>query len=408
MILNEKIQATPSKYEIAVSKSKNEINFFKQKLKFEDSLSVLFEIILFPLVIPMLLWFFSFKDIFLLETAFPWLIIAPTIISARYGTWLAIISLITLAMTVLLYTFFYQENQFDTALQILAGNLLLIVFVGEMLHHWKKKHKGLREDFTHFKQLNYKLQQELQVLHIAYSQLEENFVATMQSLSNSLRLLEVSLEPSLDRKQQVKLGLNKLNIILKEYDWIEESAFFYVDKMGEITPTPFANKACLLKDLYKDTLVVQAIKSKQAVIYNKNTDMSLSKKNTSELQAAIPLVDSRKHLWGVLAVIRLSPSTVQQQNLNLLNLLCTYVASLLSASQYPITSKEQLFLETSTSIKIALNSFKEVSLVRITIPLDSAHSKYKIFFTKKNKRHQPYLAITKGERDSSCNVNTAI
>jgi len=226
---------------------------------------------------------------------------------------------------------------------------------------------------------------ELQLLHIAYSQLEESFVTTTQSLSKSLRLIELSLQPSLDNNQQFKQAIENLNDTLKEYTWLEESVFYSVDKNNKINPKPVASKNNYIKDLHNDILIHQAIKTKRTV--KVKDSYSLNNHAMTQLKVVIPLVDSHKHLWGVMAVVRLTPSIFQSQHLNLLNLLCGYIANLLSIAEYPITSAERLFLETSTAINIVLNSVRSVSLIRITIPfssdLSSEHNKYKEFFNSK-------------------------
>jgi len=363
-------------------KESNFINKLRErKQQFVFSLNPFLEAILLPLIIPALLWLVGSQDILLLQTAFPWLILIPTIIAARYGTWYALLSLSIFTILSIAYTFFSYDNLFDKNLQVLAGNLLVVIFVGEMLHYWKQKYNNMSQKLLENNQTRDRTEQELQLLHIAYSQLEESFVTTTQSLSKSLRLIELSLQPPLNNKQQFKQAITKLNDVLKEYTWLEESVFYYVDKNNKINPKPLASKNNFLKDLHNDILIHQAIKTKRTVKIKECH--SLENRAITQLKVVIPLVDSRKHLWGVMAVGRLTPSIFQQQHLNLLNLLCGYIANLLSTLQYPITSAEHLFLETSTGINIVLNSVRSVSLIRITIPLSSEHSKYKEFFNNK-------------------------
>lgn len=359
-------------------------SFLKKNLGLEHSFKNVLEAVLLPLVIPALLWLLGFEDIFLLKTAFPWLIIVPVIIAARYGTWFGLLSLFVFAIASFSYTFFYQNGLFDRALNILAGNLLMVIFVGEKLHYWKHKYNATERQVLECDQNSDKISQELQLLHVAYSQLEENLVTTTRSVSNSLRLLEVSLQPPLDKKLQVKQAINKLHEILKQYQWLEESVFFYINDKGVINPVPLASKAQFLKGLHNDILVSKAIESKRAVISKENSNF-LESQGYSQLQAVIPLVDSRQHLWGVMAVVRMTPSIFKQQNLNMLSLLCSYVANLLSASERSITSAESLYNETSTAINLVLNAVKSVFFIKIHIPFNTDHDRYKAFFVNKIK-----------------------
>ncbi len=385
MIVDRRVQLMPQNNNQTRGDYRKESNFInkliKRKQQFAFSLNPFLEAVLLPLIIPGLLWLLGSQDILLLETAFPWLIIIPIIIAARYGTWYALLSLSILSILSIAYTIFYQSNLFDKNLQVLAGSLLVVIFVGEMLHYWKQKYTKMSQELLDNNQTRDRTEQELQLLHIGYSQLEESFVTTTQSLSNSLRLIELSLLPPLDNKQQFKQAIDKLNDTLKEYTWLEESVFYYVDKNNQINPKPLASKNNFMKNLHNDILIQEAIKTKRTVRIK--DCHSLENRAMTQLKVAIPLVDSRKRLWGVMAVVRITPSIFQYQHLNLLNLLCSYIANLLSASQHPITSAERLFLETSTAINIVLNSVRSVSLIRITIPLSVEHNKYKEFFNNK-------------------------
>ncbi len=349
------------------------------------SINKLLEVVFLPLVIPVLLYILNVKDIFLLESGFPWLIIIPIVVAVRYGTWIGLLNLSVLAVALLSYTFFYQEDLFNKGLNILSGNFLIVILIGELLHSWKHKFEEIQQEKIDCLRDNNKIEQELQLLHIAYSQLEENLVTTTQSVTRSLRLLEVSLQPPLDSKQQVKVAIRKLREILDQYEWLEESVFYYINEKGMINPVPLANKAVLSKDLHKDILISKVIETKRAVVAKKIGNKSLKAQKSSRLQAAIPLIDSHQRLWGVMAVVRITPSVFIQQNLNLLSLLCAYVANLLRASEHPLTSAEALRLETSTAIDIALNSVNSVFLIKILIPFSANHNRYKAFFIRKIK-----------------------
>ncbi len=385
MIVDRRVQLMPQNNNQTRGDYRKESNFInkliKRKQQFAFSLNPFLEAVLLPLIIPALLWLLGSQDILLLETEFPWLILIPIIIAARYGTWYALLSLSVFSILSITYAYFFHDGLFDKSLQVLAGSLLVVIFVGEMLYYWKQKYTKMSQELLDNNQTRDRTEQELQLLHIGYSQLEESFVTTTQSLSKSLRLIELSLLPPSDNKQQFKQAIDKLNDTLKEYTWLEESVFYYVDKNNQINPKPLASKNNFMKNLHNDILIQEAIKTKRTVRIK--DCHSLENRAMTQLKVAIPLVDSRKRLWGVMAVVRITPSIFQYQHLNLLNLLCSYIANLLSASLHPITSAERLFLETSTAINIVLNSVRSVSLIRITIPLSAEHNKYKEFFNNK-------------------------
>ncbi|MCK5897120.1 MAG: hypothetical protein KAG20_09955, partial [Cocleimonas sp.] len=352
------------------------------KRKFSDLDTELLEAILLPLLIPTIIWLFGRQDIFFLQTAFPWLILVPILTASRYGTWYGLLSLSIFSIVCLLYVSQVQPTLIQNAIQILVGSLLLVILTGEITERWKKQTGEQQQKLKTCYQNTSQSEQALQLLHISYSQLEEEMMTTTQSLTGSLRSLEIALEQPIGRKDRLLLAISKMRDILKQYEWLESAAFYHINKKGEIKSAPLGLVGILPDSLHKDPLLAEVIRSKKSIKLNQKSIVSTGFAD-SQLQAAIPLIDNNNHLWGVLAVNRITPSAFIQQNLNLLALLSSYVANLLSNAHHPFSGPRLLFTEISTALNVVLNTVKSVTLMTVNIPLSDDYQEYQGFFASK-------------------------
>ncbi|MCK5919106.1 MAG: hypothetical protein KAG34_11800 [Cocleimonas sp.] len=344
--------------------------------------TALIEAILLPIIIPAIIWLFGREDVFFLQTAFPWLILIPILTATRYGTWYGLLSLAIFSVFCLFYVSQFQPELIQNAIHMLTGGLLLVILTGGIAERWKKQTQVQAQELKDCHKTTNQSEQALQLLHISYSQLEEEMVTTTQSLAGSLRLLEASLEQPRSKKDRLALAIEKMNSILRQYEWLETAAFYHVNTRGELRPTPLGRIGIIPYNLHQDSLIAEVIKSKRSIRLSRKLASSSDFAN-SQLQAAIPMIDNNGHLWGVLAVQRMTSSAFIQQNLNLLALLCGYVANLLSSAQHPVSDPKILFTEVSTALNIVLNTVKSVTVMTVEIPESSYQQDYQTFFASK-------------------------
>ena len=357
------------------------------------------ETILLPIVIPLIILALGARDIFLLETAFPWLILIPTLTASRYGTWYGLFSLSIFSLFCLTYTSVFQPSLFSVAVHILVGGLILVVFIGEMTQRWKQRNEQQIKLLKQQQINNSQSEQALQLLHISYSQLEEELVTTTQSLSNSLRLINISPEQrTLTKNKRLQLAINKIQDTLQQYDWLESAAFFYIDNKGKISPKILGRIGVIPPNLHLSPLLSKVIESKKSISINKRSSPKRGIDNSQPLQAGIPLLDGNGHLWGVLAIHRMTPSIFMQQNLNLLALLCGYIANLLGNAQQAMSQSELLFLEIFTSLNVVLNTVKSLTLITADIQVSPHKDEYQNFFISKIHGANRFWLLQKGQK----------
>lgn len=327
---------------------------------------------------PFIVWSLGRQDAFFLQTAFPWIILIPILTTSRYATWYGIASLAVLSLFCLSYVFLYQPTLLSDALEILAGTLLLILLVGEMIQRWKQRSEQQTKQLLETQKSAVHSKQALQLLHISYSQLEEALVTTTQSLTGSLRLIELTCTQDQTKAERLEGVIYKLRDILQQYEWLESAAFYPMNNKGGIVPKALTHIGAVPMNLHQDPLLKVVIRSKKAIQINRSPLLK-----DSQLQAGIPLVDNHQRLWGVLAVVRMTPSGFRHQNLNLLVLLCNYVANRLSNSQHSISQPKILTLEISTAVNIVLNTVTSLTLVSISLPNSTTDKDYQTFFSSK-------------------------
>ncbi|HIO91415.1 MAG TPA: hypothetical protein EYG68_01040 [Leucothrix mucor] len=344
----------------------------------------LLEATILPILIPLVILAFGKQDIFLLETAFPWLILVPILTASRYGTWLGLLSLAIFSLFCLVHTSIYHPSLLTVAIQILAGGLILVIFIGEMIQRWQQRHEQQRKQLEEYQLNSAQSEQALQLLHISYSQIEEELVTKTQSLTSSLRLINISVDQQKStKKERLQLAINNMQNILQQYEWLESAAFYYVNTKGKINPKLLGRIGTIPPNLHLSPLLAKVINSKKSISVNQHASNEENSNNSQQLQAGIPLLDDSGYLWGVLAINHMTPSVFKQQNLNLLALLCGYVANLLSSAHRNTLDSEALFLEIFTSLNIVLNTVQSLTLLTVDIQ-DSSHiDEYQSFFVSK-------------------------
>lgn len=347
--------------------------------------SAIFEIVLLPILVPLLGWLMGRSDVFFLESAFPWMLLVPTLTTSRYGTRSGLLSLTVMACLSILYALVAQPALLTATAQILVGSLMVVLVIGEVIQYWGKRNQQQAEALEEYRKSASQSEQALQLLHISYSQLEEDLVVSNRSLAGSLRLLDSSIHQTTemsDRKIALKLAIHKMKEILDQYAWLESAAFYRVDQQQHIHPQSLGSIGNIPNTTYNDPLLLEAVRSGKAISIKHDESMQMRQLNT-QLKAAIPMVDSSGTLWGVLAVADIDNKALTQQNLNLLALLCNYIANLLDNTKHPKSCAKRLMQEMHSALNVVLNTVKTATLITLEIRHDADSAEYKDYFIAK-------------------------
>ena len=347
--------------------------------------NAIIEVVLLPFLVPLLGFLMGREDLFFLGSAFPWTLLAPTLTTSRYGTRYGLLSLLVMSCLSMLYALIFQPALLAPVAQILVGSLFVVLVVGEMIQYWGKRDQQQAKALEEYRTSAHQSEQALQLLHISYSQLEEDMVTQNQTLSGSLRLLDTSIHQSAERTDSnvaLKLAIKKMKDILNQYPWLESAAFYQIDQQGQLHPNSLGSIGKIPLGTYKDPLLLEAVRLKKAVSI-KHDRLIQSRKLNTGLKAGIPMLDSNGMLWGLMAVVDIDSKALTQQNLNLLALLCNYVANLLDNSKHPKTSAKRLMQEMHSALNLVLNTVKTATLITMEVKSSPNSNKYKNHFISK-------------------------
>ena len=347
--------------------------------------NAIIEVVLLPLLVPILGLLMGRADIFFLESAFPWMLLVPTLTTSRYGTHYGLLSLLVMSCLSILYGLLFQPVLLGSIGQILVGSLLVVLVIGEMIQYWGKRNQQQAKALSEYRHSAYQSEQALQLLHISYSQLEEDLVAQNRSLAGSLRLLDTSIHQTAgttDSKVVFKLAIQKMNDILNQYAWLESAAFYRIDQQGQLHPQSLGSIGDIPAGTYKDPLLLEAVRLEKSISI-KHGKLIQSRQLNTQLKAAIPMLDSNGVIWGVMAVAEINNQALTQQNLNLLALLCNYVANLLDNSKRPQTNAKQLMQEMHTALNLVLNTVTSAALITMEVKSSVHSNDYKNYFITK-------------------------
>ncbi len=346
--------------------------------------TAIFEVILLPLLVPFIAWLMGRDDLFFLQTPFPWMILIPILTASRYGTLYGLLSLLVMSSLSSLYVLIFDPAQLKTISQILVGSLLVVLIIGEMIQYWGNRVEKQAKALADYRLSASQSEQALQLLHISYSQLEEDLVAESQSLANSLRLMDTAINHvhAGNKAQALSVAVKKMQEILTQYPWLEAAAFYRMANNNELHPDSLGAIGLIALDTYQDPLVKEAIRCKQGVSV-RHTQLTDNIQLNTKLQAAIPMIDGNGKLWGVMAIARMANSAITQQNLNLLALLCGYVGNLLSNATQPSSNAKVLMQDMHTAISVVLNRVKTATLITLSIRNTEHSSEYDDYFIAK-------------------------
>ena len=119
--------------------------------------------------------------------------------------------------------------------------------------------------------------------------------------------------------------------VFAQYGAVQIAGLYGIKSRDRIDPQPIASHGDMPELNLFDPLVKLAIENKQLV--SVKLEAQANDIAESDLLAVVPIVDSHNHLHGILAIKDMHFMAFQQENLNVLALLGSYVADMLTRSK---------------------------------------------------------------------------
>ena len=334
------------------------------------------EILLISMIIPVLGILLKPSDIFFLDTSFPWIILPPLLIALRYGTVNGMISLFLIASSLLLYIHLKGGSLSQFPLHVFSGMIILSLITGEIIESWKKRFQAQNDEKKYMQERLQQLDNAYRILQVSHGQLEDQFVSNTISLRKSLELVQTALPAN--KPNSLTLIANKMLDLLAQYEWLEIAGVYAIDSKIGILEKPLATQGKMPMLIANDDLLNRALKTKKAISLKKSTYLNAKNKINSNLIAVIPIVDAQQKMWGVLAVKQMQFTEFHQQNINLLGLICSYTANLLSgmkvATKY--SHWKQAFTEIDSALRLIMHHNVDAHLLSFSFPKSTKQKDY--------------------------------
>jgi len=316
------------------------------------------EMIVFALIVPIVGYVFFRHDPVGLNSGFPWIIIPPVIFAARYGSvWGFSCAVLTAATLIFPFAAYAEQTTYLVALAV--GTIILSIFVGDFANAGKKQNSLSHAENQYLRHRLKEFSKDYHILKVSHSQLEEFMAGNRLSVRQALQELKPLL--STNQSGELKAG-SELMAIFAQFGAVQVAGLYGIKSRDRIDPAPIATHGDMLELNLFDPLVKLAIDSRQLV--SVKLEAQATETIESELLAVVPIVDSHDHLHGILAIKDMHFMAFQQENLNVLALMGSYIGDMLSRSQGQGQSQNEWFIaELKNAVRFAQTNNVQSSLL---------------------------------------------
>lgn len=268
---------------------------------------------------PSIGFFIDPLDPFFIDYQFPWLILAPLLISLRYGFVHGITA--ALFLTIIIWAGYYLNwpQNFDFPQEMVIGLIIITMISAEFHELWNRKVRLFEKKFAHNQVRMNKFARTYHLIKGSHYQLEQH----LASQAKSLRLTLIDLNKKIFSLEKITgeplagIGESILKIF-GAYTNVHVAGIYAVNERREIIAEALAyiGKPCTL--LFPDPLVEKAMRTGHtASIDLENLDSS---ENVRTI-VAIPLIDVYQRIWGIVVVNEMPLFALQNSTMDLFTIL---------------------------------------------------------------------------------------
>ncbi|MFK7994636.1 MAG: PelD GGDEF domain-containing protein [Granulosicoccus sp.] len=307
----------------------------------------LFELAVFALLIPIGGIVLFVSDPTGLQAGFPWVIAPPLVFAARYGSaWgmgCALVTAVFINMPFPAYATVAAEN-----VVLGIGLCALCLFIGEVTTSLKKRNAKAEAENAYLRHRLEVFSTDYHVLKVSHGQLEEYMAGQRLSLREALQRLRLTLGSG---PEGMRAGQD-LMAVFAQFCSVQIAGLYNVDTEGQVHPTSIATHGEMFDLPMFDPLLRLAVEQRQLVSIKR--DLLADKHHARSLLAVVPLVDVNGQVYAVLAIKDMHFMAFQQENLNLLALLGSYLGNLMTRTRGLDQSPQVQFVsELETTVRFA-------------------------------------------------------
>lgn len=312
-------------------------------------------------------------DPFYLNYRFPWLILAPLLISLRYGFLFGISSAGLLIASFLLgiYREWLIVNDFPA--EIIVGMLLITMISGEFHSIWQQKIRPLQRQYEHLKIRMHEFSRAYHVLKGSHSQLEQQAANHTKSMRTSLLELQNKILTLAKNDGAPLDGIAEPILdLFSEYGSIQTASVYAVSQNQKLKPTALANLGNPPNLWPTNPLLIEALKTGHVTSLQTHDETI-----DHEVLVVIPLIDIFKKVWGVVVVNEMSMFALQDNTLDLLSLLGGHIGDLIKRRSEANLQNKDVWLAFEYELRRVIEevrSFNITAAVLVTIVNNTATS----------------------------------
>ena len=242
------------------------------------------------------------------QAPFPWAWLAPVVLALRYGPLSGLGGAIVLlagwlALNIGHYDLFPQVN--------FLGGLILVMLVGEFSSVWRARTRRAEISQAYLDQRLEHLVRQYYLLRLSHDRLEQELIGRPMSMRDALAALQ-----NADNGDQ---GAATLLRLLAQYCQIESAALYAATDDG-MTAEPLAQIGRMPALRPHDPLLTQALETRKLC----HISQALASHQQSQYLVAAPLLDLGGVIYGMLVVDEMPFFSLQDENLQTINLLLGY------------------------------------------------------------------------------------
>ena len=284
------------------------------------------EVIVITTAIPGIAYSFNPSDPFLMETTFPWIIMAPILLGSRYGFAHGFGSALVLVAGIgaAWYTGFLHMTSFPVELCI--GLLITGVVTGEFGQHYQQRHERLDARCNYLQTRFAEFSRIYQLIKASHARLEQQVRGSAVSLRTSLLAIREQLS-TFQYQDGVTFGGigEKVLQIFHEYGDVQMAALFRVIPPFGVDLSPVSQLGRPPQLVFSNPLLREALKTGKTVAIKLEDHSSA----VDGVLAVVPLIDVHDQVWGVVAISEMPLVNFQQSTLDLLTIVGGYIGDAL-------------------------------------------------------------------------------
>lgn len=267
-----------------------------------------------------LAWWSSPDDPLLLNSDFPWLLLAPLLIALRYGVMLGIFSILGLILDWSLFARFTEEVQHFPRTWF-AGSVLLTLICGEFNAIWNIRAERREEANAYLSERLTRLTRRYLLLRLSHDRIEQELLVKPGSLRDALQQLRENREMA--SAETPLPGAEELLQLMSQYCQLEAAAIYLPPDRESEAPGEMQAQIGHPPSLGYDDPMLEEVMEQHTL-----THVAEHLERSNHLAIA-PILTANDQLLGVLVISHMPFFAVNQENMQFISLLLGYYADVI-------------------------------------------------------------------------------